>query len=194
MSFCSGPVAAQKRLFGSTWAVEVCDRTAAWLKHHKMGGEVVAPGVFYTEMVLEAASGPAHDTWPLTLVNVEYKAKLPIPRSSAVGEFAVYVHLTLSDASTEGNTRAFTIQSCPSRWVPEESPTMLTHCTGHVMTSTSVPLLSSDGIITDAPVPIAHGAMARLPHLRDIGPEGVKALRDRHTYVENDSKESFYAA
>jgi hypothetical protein len=185
-------VAAQQQTFGCSWAVEVCERTTAWLKHHKLGGEMIAPGAFFTEMVLEAASGPEHDTWPLTLVDVEYKAKLPIPRSTA-GDYSAYVHLNLGDA-VDGSTRAFSIKSCTSRWAVHERPMMLTHCTGHVVASSGMPLLSSEGEITEGPVPVGYGAIGTLSHLRDLGPEGLKQLQDRHTVVENDSRESFYAA
>jgi hypothetical protein len=44
----------------------------------QMGGEAVVPGSLFSEMALEA-----HGSLPVTLVNMEFKAKLAIPKSSA---------------------------------------------------------------------------------------------------------------
>lgn len=54
----AGPAAGSVRVGGNTWLIEISDRTCPTLMDHRMAGEAIIPGTWYTEMVLEAVGLP----------------------------------------------------------------------------------------------------------------------------------------
>jgi malonyl CoA-acyl carrier protein transacylase len=179
-TFEVGPVAGSHRILSETYSLELCDRTAKAMCNHKMGGEAVVPGAFYSEMVLEG-----HNHLPVTLVNVEYKAKLAIPKAS-VGDDAALVVLDFKEE--QDGVKSFAIRSCASRDKHDERPIMVEHCSGKIVKNDC---LTPEDTIRAGPIPGAHGSMGKL-ELKDLGKEGLAALRAAHAEVQHDSKESFY--
>jgi hypothetical protein len=106
------------------------------------------------------------------------------------GDFPAMVSLVLGDE--QDGVRAFVIESCASHGKPGERPVMVEHCRGKVVESSSE-LLTPEDRIPEGPVPESHGLMGSLK-LQDLGPEGLKALRERHYSCEHPTRESFYQA
>ena len=177
--YVDGPVAGVQKFFDGAFVVEASDRTYKPMTDHKMGGQAIFPGMFWVEMVLEAAKG-----FPVTLTNVEFKSMLKIP-SASTGETPALIALNFKDE--QDDVRSFVVRSCPSREKWDEDPVIVEHCTGKIIKSD---LMVGDQIRV-GPKPEAFGLMGGL-ELKDLGAAGLKDLIARHTQLEHGSTENFY--
>jgi len=170
--YTAGPIAGYQRGGkNSPYMVEVSDKTCKQLTDHKMGGQEIAPGTFYVEMVLEASG------LPCTLTNVEFKSMCKIPHTSkgAVATIvSVHFNKDNNTPQTVGEITSFTVQSLPNRARPEEIPSLVPseHCTGYVI---KTDFLDDRGHLDVYDLqPQAYGLLGGL-QLKDIGPEGKDA-------------------
>lgn len=123
------------------------------------------------------------------MTDVEFRTKLTIPRASA-GDLPVLVMLVLTPE--QDGSQAFVIKSCASRETCVDDLVYVEHCVGRVFKGGH--LFEADGSLRETGRrPQGHGLMSDVV-LRDLGTQGLEELMARHSRVEHDSRESFYAA
>lgn len=167
--YSAGPVAGSRLPEDGCWAVELSDRTMKPLADHVMGGNKIAPGMFYVEMALEAVG------LPCTLTNVEFKSMCKIPAAASEGEAPTTVLLSLRPSEGVDHSSAFLVKSHPTfvRAEARHSPPDLTeHCTGYVIKDPD-PAETAAALIQGSNMrPGAFGLMTPMD-LTDIGKDGA---------------------
>jgi len=166
--YTAGPIAGYK-IGGRDGPhhVELSEKTFKQMTDHKMGGQEIAPGTFYVEMVLEATG------LPCTLTNVDFKSMCKIPYVSQ-GASSTVLNIVFNKDNTPkttGEVRSFLVQSLPSRAKAEEASSLVPseHCTGFVI---KTELLDEEGNLDSHKLqPQAFGLLGQL-ELKDIGREG----------------------
>jgi len=180
-TYIQGPHCGARRGPGRS-EIELSDRTFAGLLGHAVGGKVIAPGMFFCEMMVEACGG-----CPTTIVDLEFKNMLAVPLTK-LGHPSSIVRISAGGKDERGET--FRVTSFPSREKRGEQSLTVEHCVGTVIKDCIT--LDDTGVIDRNLIPGGHGLMSRLEGLKDIGPDGLVKLDQRHVDILAATKERFY--